>query len=80
MSNAKHSRASILKARARLSDLLDAISNEVADMSLERCPYRAVGDACTFEFGCRNQLRDEAGVKCGGGPLDISPAVVPCRS
>lgn len=74
MTDQPHSRQSIFKARMRLADLLDAISGGVADLSLERCPYRAVDDVCTFEFGCRNQQRGDDTVKCGGGPLDTSPA------
>jgi hypothetical protein len=69
-----HSRQSIMHARHRLMELLDRIANGVADASLERCPYRAVSDRCTFEHGCRNQIRAVSGARCGGGPLDTSPA------
>lgn len=74
MTDRPHSRQSILRARQRLVDLLDAISDGVTELSLERCPYRGVGDVCTFDYGCRNQLRVEAVVRCGGGPLDTAPA------
>ncbi len=74
MTDHSHSRNSILKARTRLANLLDAISSGVAGLSLERCPYRAVDDVCTFEHGCRNQVRGDDVVKCAGGPLDTSPA------
>lgn len=74
MSDHPHSRQSILRARVRLADLLDRITTGVADLSLERCPYRGVDDVCTFDFGCRNQRRDDAVARCAGGPLDTSPA------
>lgn len=74
MTDTPHSRQTIIRARNRLVELLDAIASGVAEASLERCPYRAVGDLCTFEHGCRNQLRGEGSVRCGGGPLDTSPA------
>ena len=69
-----HSRESILHARRKLVHLLDAIADGVADLSLERCPYRDASDACTFSYGCRNQVRDVAAVRCAGAPLDTSPA------
>lgn len=75
MTDHTHSRISILKARMRLADLLDTIADGVTELSLERCPYRAVDDVCTFEHGCRNQLRGDDVVRCGGGPLDTTPAM-----
>jgi len=72
--NQPHSRESILKARTRMEDLLHAITGEVAERSRGRCPYRAVGDACTFEYGCHNQVRRDGHRFCGGAPLNGSHA------
>lgn len=65
----------LLQARARLLHELAGIAVSAETRSLDRCPYRAREDRCTFTGGCRNQRRERtAGVRCAGGRLDATPA------
>jgi len=53
----------------RLSDILAAMMDTVAELSTHRCPYRDRADRCTASFGCRNQRIDVDGGPqrtCGG--------------
>jgi hypothetical protein len=55
----------------RLRATLASISEQAELSALERCPYRAADDGCTFDFGCRNQLPAGERARCSGVRLNI---------
>lgn len=61
-------------ARARLLAILGDVARDVTASALDRCPYRARDDRCTFGHGCRNQVRKRgtAVVHCSGAPLNTN--------
>lgn len=62
-------------ARARLLAMLREIADLAGERSLRRCPYRAVGDVCTFRGECGNRYRRPgARALCTGGPLNARKA------
>jgi uncharacterized 2Fe-2S/4Fe-4S cluster protein (DUF4445 family) len=61
--------------RARLVDTLAALTGDIAQQALTRCPYRTVLDHCTFRGPCRNRVSVHAdAAHCGGGTLNSNPA------
>jgi hypothetical protein len=61
-------------ARTRLLAVLGDVARDVTASALDRCPYRARDDRCTFGHGCRNQMRKRgtAVVHCSGAPLNTN--------
>ena len=61
-------------ARGRLLTGLSQLTADMTRQSLQRCPYRAAFDVCTFRGPCRNRIRVQPrSSRCGGGPLNQSP-------
>jgi len=68
-------RQSLETAHRRLLDTLAELAADAARQAVERCPYRALHDHCTFPARCRNQLRTAADrYRCSGARLNASPA------
>lgn len=61
----------IIQLQQRLRAALTAIAEHVELSALERCPYRAAADVCTFGYGCRNQLPAGDNRRCSGVQLNI---------
>lgn len=61
----------IIRLRQRLRALLNDITEQAHAGALERCPYRATDDLCTFTYGCRNQLPAGESRRCSGVQLNI---------
>jgi hypothetical protein len=60
----------ISNARERLLHVLAGVTHGAAESARERCPYRDRHDACTFGYGCRNQLHPQGSPpRCAGGTL-----------
>ncbi|HEY0304696.1 MAG TPA: ASKHA domain-containing protein, partial [Longimicrobiales bacterium] len=61
-------------ARGRLLAGLSQLTTDMTLQSLQRCPYRAAFDVCTFRGPCRNRIRVQPrSSRCGGGPLNRNP-------
>ena len=61
-------------ARGRLLTELSQLTAAVTQQSLQRCPYRAASDVCTFRGPCRNRVHVQSrSSRCGGGPLNVEP-------